>query len=143
LMERINTISVQLNSNIHYYSSRETIRAIRQFNSKNKGPEVSFTVFDNWNDFLILSREVGKEDFFIVISARPGNVSYHSGLADVPRHLAKYFGAYNYLLMYPDLYSDFSPTQSIEFERTGELLQQGMSQLGKTGDKLIKNILRP
>lgn len=143
LMERINTISLQLNSNIHYYSSPETIRAIQQFNAKNKGPEARFTVFDNWNDFLILSREVGKDDFFILISARPGNVSYHSGLAEVPRHLAKYFGAYNYLLMYPDLYSDYSANQSIEFERTGELLQQGMSQLGKTGDKLIKNILRP
>ena len=45
--------------------------------------------------------------------------------------------------MYPDLRSDYTQSPSNEFERTGEFLQQGISQLGKTGDKLIKNILRP
>jgi Kef-type K+ transport system membrane component KefB len=141
LQERITTIAKQLNCDIHYYSSESTLKMIKRQNQENKGPDAKFTVFDNWNDFLILARDVSKEDLFIVISARPGNSSYHNGLADVPRHLAKYFANYNYLLMYPDLRSDFSQNPSAEFERTGEFLQQGMTQLGKTGDKL-KNILR-
>ena len=143
LIERITAIAKQLNCDIQYYSSQATLKVIRMLNQDNKGPEAKFTVFDNWNDFLILSRDVRKEDFFIVISGRPGNASYHNGLADVPRHLAKYFSNYNYLLMYPDLRADFSQSPSNEFERTGDFLQQGMNQLGKTGDKLIKNILRP
>jgi Kef-type K+ transport system membrane component KefB len=143
LLERITTISRQLNSDIHFHSSANTFRTIKHIYEVSKGPEAKFTLFDDWNDFLILSREVETEDLFIVISARPGNVSYHNKLADVPRHLAKYFGRYNYLLMYPDLLSDYSKSQVNEFERTGELLQQGMTQLSKTGDKLIKNILRP
>jgi hypothetical protein len=60
----------------------------------------------------------------------------------VPRHLAKYFNEYNYLLMYPDLQGDFS-LQNSQTERTGEILQKGINQLGKTGDKLIRNILKP
>lgn len=142
LMERITTIGKQLNCDVHYYSTETTLEAIRQYNLVNKGPGALFTVFDNWDDFLILSRDIRKEDLFIVICARPGNMSYHAGLSEVPRHLAKYFNGYNYLLMYPDLQNDF-PTQPGQAERTGEILQKGISQLGKTGDKLIRNILRP
>ncbi|WP_044198477.1 cation:proton antiporter [Dyadobacter tibetensis] len=143
LMERITTIAQQLNCDIHYYSTSRTLEAVKRLNERMKGPEAIYTEFENWNDFLILSREVKAEDFFVIMSARPGNVSYHAGLEEVPRHLAKYFGKYNYLLMYPDQRSDFSQSPSHEFERTGEFLQQGITQLGKTGDKLIKNILRP
>jgi len=143
LLERITAIGKQLNCDVHYHSSVATLEVIRQYNQVNKGPQATFTAFDNWNDFLILSREVSSEDFFIVISARPANVSYHSGLDDVPRHLARYFGAYNYMLMYPDLHADFSMQPVQELERTGEMIQKGINQLGKTGDKLIKNILKP
>ena len=142
LLERVTTISRQLDCDIHFYSSPKTLDTIRNWQTENKGPEANYTTFDNWNDFLILSREVSTEDLFIVISARPGNASYHDGLNEVPRHLAKYFSSYNYLLIYPDLYAEYPHSQINEFERTGELLQQGMTQLGKTGDK-IKNILRP
>lgn len=143
LLERITTISKQLNCDLHYYSTPRTLTAIKRMNVEYKGPEAKFTEFDNWNDFLILSRDIQADDFFVIMSARPGNVSYHNGLEEVPRYLAKYFGTYNYLLMYPELRSDYTVSQSNEFERTGEFLQQGISQLGKTGDKLIKNILRP
>nr|WP_295932891.1 cation:proton antiporter [uncultured Dyadobacter sp.] len=141
LIERISTIGKQLNCDVHYHSTENTLASIRAYNQSNKGPGAQFTVFDNWNDFLILSRDVQKEDLFVVIGARPGNVSYHDALADVPGHLAKYFTEYNYLLMYPDLQTDFlHPGRT---ERTGEILQKGISQIGKTGDKLIRNILKP
>lgn len=143
ILERISTISRQLNCDLHFYCTNRTINAIRHYLSETKGPEARHTLFDNWNDFLILSRDVKKEDLFIVISGRPGNVSFHPGLLEIPRHLAKYFNAYNYLLIYPDLQTDFNLHGASEFERTGEFIQQGMNQIGKTGDKLIKNILGP
>lgn len=142
LMERVTTISKQLDSDIHFFSTKNTLKTINQYQQDNKGPDAKYTVFNNWSDFLILSREVQKEDLFIVISARPGNVSFHPKLNDVPRHLAKYFDRYNYLLIYPELQSEFSSSPINEFERTGELFQQGISQLEKTGGKL-KNIWRP
>ncbi|QRR00832.1 cation:proton antiporter [Dyadobacter sandarakinus] len=141
LIERISTIGKQLNCDVHYYGTEDSLVSIQTYNQANKGPGAQFTQFDNWNDFLILSRDVRKEDLFVVICARAGNVSYHNALADVPRHLAKYFSEYNYLLMYPDLQSDF--LQTGQTERTGEMLQKGFTQIGKTGDKLIRNILKP
>jgi Kef-type K+ transport system membrane component KefB len=142
LFERITTIGKQLNCDVHYYSTESTLASIEAYNQANKGPGARFTIFDTWDDFLILSRDVRTEDLFIVIGARPGNISYHPALAEVPRHLAKYFDGYNYLLMYPDLQADFS-VQTGQTERTGEILQKGINQLGKTGDKLIRNILKP
>ena len=142
LMERVSTISKQLDSDIHFFSTKNTLKTIDQYQLANKGPEAKYTVFNNWSDFLILSREVQMEDLFIIISARPGNVSFHSKLNDIPRHLAKYFDRYNYLLIYPELHSEFSSSPINEFERTGELFQQGINQLEKTGGKL-KNIWNP
>jgi Kef-type K+ transport system membrane component KefB len=141
LIERITTIGKQLNCDVHYYSTESTLAAIKAYNQANKGPGSQFTFFDDWDDFLILSRDVRTEDLFVVIGARPGNISYHTALAEVPRHLAKYFDGYNYLLMYPDLQADFS-VQTSQTERTGEILQKGINQLGKTGDKL-RHILKP
>ncbi|MCF2504730.1 cation:proton antiporter [Dyadobacter sp. CY107] len=142
LIERISTIGKQLNCDVHYYSSEGTLASIQAYNQANKGPGAKFTLFDDWSDFLILSRDVRTEDLFVVICARPGNISYHDALAEVPRHLAKYFNEYNYLLMYPDLQADFS-IQTGQTERTGEILQKGINQISKTGDKLIRNILKP
>lgn len=139
LIERITTIGKQLNCDVHYYSSKSTLDSIKAYSQANKGPEAQFTIFDNWDDFLILSRDIRTQDLFVVICARPGNISYHAALAEVPRHLAKYFDGYNYLLMYPDLQTD----SSVQSERTGEILQKRINQLGRTGDKLIRNILKP
>lgn len=142
LIERITTIGKQLNCDVHYYNTESSLASIKAYNQANKGPGAQFTVFDDWDDFLILSRDIRTEDLFVVLCARPGNISYHAALAEVPRHLAKYFDEYNYLLMYPDLRADFS-TQPSQTERTGELLQKGIDQLGKTGDKIIRTILKP
>ncbi len=68
-------------------------------------PEVEYACehFDDWNDFLALSRHLKKDDLFVVVSARPGTISYEKIHASIPTFLSKYHQEDNFLVVYPEL----------------------------------------
>src|SRR5699024_3007835 len=52
---------------------------------------LTFNPFDNWEDFFILSKNIEKTDFLIMISARKGYVSHYHYLDDLPTKLERHF----------------------------------------------------
>lgn len=42
-----------------------------------------------WDDFILLSGEVGPEDLFVIVSARRGSISYSQAQENMPEFLAK------------------------------------------------------
>lgn len=64
--------------------------------------EADYRDFNDWEDFLILCREVGRDDLFVVVSARDGGISYLRELDDVPRRLFKHFGKNSFIVIYPE-----------------------------------------
>ena len=57
--------------------------------------------FDNWDDFLIFSKQVQPNDLFLIVSSRPGHTSYVRQLARLPYYLATYFTENSFLLLFP------------------------------------------
>ncbi|MDR0766363.1 MAG: cation:proton antiporter [Odoribacteraceae bacterium] len=55
----------------------------------------------DWEDFLIVSREVKGDDGLVVVMSRRGYPSYARGMAPLPSLLNKYFDRNNCLLVYP------------------------------------------
>jgi len=80
----------------------ETIPELEKLNKSNTQPiEAEYIEFADWNDFLILSREVEENDLFIIVSSRKGHVSFNRQLNKIPYYLSKYFIKNSLILLYP------------------------------------------
>jgi Kef-type K+ transport system membrane component KefB/nucleotide-binding universal stress UspA family protein len=99
---------------------------------------LSFNHFDNWDDFLILSRDIKNDDLFVLISARKGAVSYLPILDSLPVKIEKYFEANDSIIIFP-LQVDHSTGQYEDF--SGESLNKGIETIQKLG-KRIGSVLK-
>ena len=83
-----------------FYSSEQTLHYIKDVNKKHP-VECEFNVFDDWDDFLILSRDVKPDDNLVLILSRRERPSYHNNMTKIPIYLNKYFQETNFILIYP------------------------------------------
>ena len=99
---RISTIAKTGGLSFHFFASEGTIRDLRKLNSHSASPvPATYNEFSNWEDFLILSRELKPNDFFVIVSSRKGHISYDENLERLPYYLSKYFIHNSYIIIYP------------------------------------------
>lgn len=98
----IKTWNIARNSGakIVFYSSIDTQKVIREIQSKHP-IECTFKEFSDWDDFLILSRDIEANDNLIVILSRKDKPSYTPSMQRIPSYLNKYFEENSYILVYP------------------------------------------
>lgn len=95
-------LSIELSIPLTLNSTQETYDAIKEFASKNKlALSAEFNEFDDWDDFLILSRKITETDFIIMVSARDGYVSHNHHLDKIPSKLEKHFEKNSKIIIYP------------------------------------------
>lgn len=83
-----------------FYSSAQTLSVVKDVHAKHP-IEAEFREFSDWDDFLILSRDVKAEDSLFIVMSRTGHHSHHASMARIPAHLSKYFKDNNFILAYP------------------------------------------
>jgi len=85
-----------------WYAMPATLAIIREQSvGSAAAPNVQYHPFEDWDDFLIFSKEILPNDLFLIVSSRPGHASYVRQLARLPYHLARYFTANSFLLLFP------------------------------------------
>lgn len=99
-LKKIWNISKNSGAKVVFYSSKNTLEYLKQINEK-MPINCDFEVFDDWDDFLILSRYVKPDDNLIIQLSRPHKPSYHNNMSKIPHYLNKYFTQNNFLLVYP------------------------------------------
>ncbi|MDX1908321.1 MAG: cation:proton antiporter [Bacteroidia bacterium] len=67
------------------------------------GLNVQFRPFQDWEDILVLTRDMQEEDLVVLISARRGSVSHISLLDSIPPKFEKYLEFNSRILIYPPL----------------------------------------
>jgi hypothetical protein len=83
-----------------FYSSEQTLKYVKEVNKKHP-LECEFIVFEDWDDFLILSRDVKQDDNLVLVLSRKDRPSYNANMAKIPNYLNKYFKNTNFILIYP------------------------------------------
>lgn len=83
-----------------FYAHQKTIAEIREIHSKHP-VEAEFKIFEDWDDFLILSRDIKPDDGLIIILSREKKISYQNNMKNIPNYLNKYFGNTSFILVYP------------------------------------------
>jgi Kef-type K+ transport system membrane component KefB len=101
-LDKITKLAQELSLPIIHFGHLKTQESIEKTIRKN-GINVSITYkeFNDWEDFLILSKEILNDDLLIVVSARKGSVSYNNELETIPNKLEKHFDNNNKFIIYP------------------------------------------
>ena len=83
-----------------FYGTETTLGYLKDIYKK-RPIEAEFTVFDDWDDFLIIFRETKENDMLWVIMSRRERISYHASMNRIPNYLSKYFQMNGFVLVYP------------------------------------------
>lgn len=92
--------------------------------------DADFHIFDDWNDFLVLAKELKKDEGVVIIMSRLREASYHETMKRIPDYLNKYFTKSNFMLIYP-----IQTTVSDDYhnDMTNAAVQASLKSLGGFG----------
>lgn len=103
---RIGNLGQQLACKVIFIASAETSRYIEDVITKDGyGIRRIYQEMTGWDDFILLSGEVGSEDLFVIIGARKGSISHSSEQENMPEFLSKNFAGHNLMVIYPEQFN--------------------------------------
>ena len=111
--ERVKNFTTQLGGKLLFFADKSTTEALKTLCASYKTLNVKFSELEHWEDFLILTKEVKKNDALAIVLARRATLSYQPLMGKVPYYINKYFANNNFMLIFPK--------QSNSFETTGKL----------------------
>jgi Kef-type K+ transport system membrane component KefB len=99
---KITTIAKQAGLGLAFYATDSTLNELkREHGHRGIDNRILYHRFDDWDDFLIFSREIKPDDLFVIVSSRKGHVSYQPALTKLPYYLSKYFTSTSFIMLYP------------------------------------------
>ncbi|KAF0201247.1 MAG: transporter cpa2 [Bacteroidetes bacterium] len=120
-------ISRNTGAKMVFYADKSALDYIKKI-QKTHPVEVEFMPFENWDDFLIISRDIRTDDNLIIVLSRPENLSYHEKMNNVAGYLNKYFSSNSFILVYPmqrkvndDVFDLNNPSMVEPIEKLDEL----------------------
>ncbi len=140
-LSKIAKLAQELSIPILLYSNEATEKSVQNFFKKAKlTASITVNPFNDWEDFLVLSRHIQPDDLFILVSARKGATSYIGVLENLPSKLEKHFTTNSRFVIYPHQYADnISREQYSDF--SAEPLNKGIDAVQKIG-KGINSIFK-
>jgi Kef-type K+ transport system membrane component KefB len=132
-------IAKEAGLSIVFYGHSITLKELENQYHRNRRPvKAMFNQFSNWDDFLILGREVKQNDLFVIISSRKGHVSYTSQLEKLPYFLTNYFKTSSFIILYPKQMDVGLNLEHIEQADSTllETISEKMSVVNKAGNYL-------
>lgn len=140
-VSKVAILAQELSIPIQFYCNGLTEESVRKVFKKAKlAVSLSFTLFTDWEDILILSRSIHEDDLFVLVSARRGATSHISILENIPTKLEKHFGLNSRLLIYPQQFDQNYGSDPYDDINT-ESLNKGIETIQKIG-KGIGNIFK-
>ncbi|EKJ89277.1 Sodium/hydrogen exchanger family protein [Bacteroides finegoldii] len=120
-----------LGCRVHFFANEKTTARLQTLiKKKHKQVLTDFSLLEDWNDLLVLTGQVSYDHLLVIISARPGTLSYDSSFEKLPRQLSKYFSNNSLIVLYPNqsgepldtsffskLYTD---TETRHYEKVGK-----------------------
>lgn len=82
-----------------FYGSSDTLGRLKTLLGK-RGGEMEFTEFSDWEDFLIVFRDVHKDDNLWIVMSRHNGISFNPSMNRIPGYLNKYFQQNSFILVY-------------------------------------------
>lgn len=99
----IRRLSSQIGARVIFYTNEETQKALQIFcHRKGKYLKASYREMENWEDVLMIAKQMRPDDMIIFINARPSTPSYNPLFSQVPNMLTNFFTDHSYIVLYPE-----------------------------------------
>ena len=99
----IRRLSSQLGARVVFYTNEDTQRTLQAFcRRKDKFLRASYKEMENWEDVLMIAKQMKPDDMIVLINARPSTPSYNPLFKQVPELLTRFFADHSYLVIYPE-----------------------------------------
>ncbi|MEO6720302.1 MAG: cation:proton antiporter [Ferruginibacter sp.] len=132
--EGLQTMTKETGLAVVVYANEASIKILKETNANTSAPiSITYNEFENWEDFLVLAREVKTDDLFIIVSSRKGYLSYTNEIEKLPKYLLKYFVQNSYIILYPEQFDTIT-------DRNLQPVEEGIELIGKAGS-FVKKLL--
>lgn len=99
----VRRLSSEIGARVVFFATEETQVALRALcNREGKYLQASFHEMTDWEDVLMVGKEVHENDLVVMVSARRSTVSYNPLFEQIPSMLDRFFHGYSWLLVYPE-----------------------------------------
>lgn len=99
-LSKIWNIASNTGAKIVFYGSAPTLKLIAEISARHP-INGEMHEFSNWEDLLVLSREIKEDDNIIFIMSREKLLSFNPSMNKIPGYLTKYFQKNNFVMIYP------------------------------------------
>jgi hypothetical protein len=97
---RIWNIGINTGAKLVFYASAETMAFLKQMQEQH-AIEAGFIIFSDWDEILVLSKSIRKNDNLVVVMSRRMHPSYRDYMAKIPSYLNKFSKKNSFILVYP------------------------------------------
>ena len=99
----VRRLSSQLGARVVFFTNEQTQKALQAFcRRKGKYLRASYREMENWEDVLIIAKQMLPDDMIVLINARPSTPSYNPLFEQVPKMLTQFFSDHSYMVVYPE-----------------------------------------
>jgi Kef-type K+ transport system membrane component KefB len=142
-LQKMFMLAKQAGARLLVFCSAKTQVITEAFAEQSKmSVDLTFRQFDTIEDFLILSREITRDDLVVVVTARKSTLSYHAYMEGIPAKLERHFKDNNVILLYPEQREFESLESGLQPEDlTLAPIQEQIANLNKLG-KAVKRIFK-
>ena len=142
-IQKIILLAKQAGAKIVVYSTGRTQAALQRFIAEVKASvEITYKHLDNLEDFLVLARNISRDDLLVVVSARKGTLSYQPYLENIPVRIGRHFKDNNVVLVYPEQRTTENNEPGMqEGDITLRPIQEQLRNISRLG-KVVKRIFR-
>lgn len=131
-LSKIWNISKNTGAKIVFYATQQTLTIIKEIHRKHP-IESDFKIFDDWDDFLIISRDIRMDDNMLIVLSRSNRLSYHEKMSSIPSYLNKYFQSNSFILVYP--MQDFNHS---DIDLSNPSMMESFEKLDEIGKNIMK-----
>lgn len=136
-MARIWNLASNTGAKLIFYAGTTTKQYINDFFTR-QNATFELVEFDDWNDFLIISRDIRNDDNLIFVMSRKDKPSYHPYMGKLFGYLNKYFNNVSYILIYPVQYSVLEQVNADLKNPSVPESIESLDNLGRSIAKLFK-----
>jgi Kef-type K+ transport system membrane component KefB/subtilisin family serine protease len=129
-LEHICRIGEQLDCHLEFNAHADTLPYIRGYmRQKHGNVRTQYHEMNLWTQLLSLQHQTDANSMLVVVTARPGFISYQQQYDNLPLQIHRYFGHTSVMLLYPDQWGD--PLDSVSvFSPNGTAVTRQQRTLG-------------
>ena len=99
----VRRLSSQIGARVVFFTNEDTQKVLQVFcRRKGKYLRASYREMENWEDVLMIAKQMGPDDMIVLINARPSTPSYNPLFEQVPTTLERFFSNHSYIVVYPE-----------------------------------------